>query len=97
MLESLATLHIIIRLTVELANTLNDPEGFLIQARNGTNVSSEIIGIFLDPLDVQMRNPLIESNYKILSCNRSSLDLESGDPLPVSYLSIPPHKCPGPA
>ena len=84
MLESLANSHIT-QLTVELANTLNDPEGFLIQARNGSNVSSEIIGTFLDPLDVRMRNPLIEINYKILSCNRSIYDIESGDPLLVSY------------
>ena len=87
MLESLANSHNI-QLTVELANTLNDPEGFLIQARNGTDVSSEIIGTFLDPLDVQMRSSLTGINYKILSCNRSILDIESGHPLPVSF--IPP-------
>ena len=34
---------------VELANNLNDPEGFLIQARNGTEDTSEIVGTFLDP------------------------------------------------
>ena len=67
---------------VELANNLNDPEGFLIQARNGTDVSSEIIGTFLDPDDARMRNPTVPVNYKILSCNRS---MESESPLPVSY------------
>ena len=56
-------------ITVELANTLNDPEGFLIQARSGTNVSSEIIGTFFDPAVVRIRDPTIPINYKILNCN----------------------------
>ena len=63
--------------TVELANTLNDPEGFLIQARSGTDNSSEIIGTFLDPDIVRMRNPAAQVNYKILSCNRSISDTDS--------------------
>ena len=70
--------------TVELANTLNDPEGFLIQARSGTDTSSEIIGTFLDPAVVRAKNPSTEVNYKILSCNQSIFDMESNDPLPVS-------------
>ena len=73
--------------TVELANTLNDLEGFLIQARNGTNISSEIIGTFLDPTVVRVRNPSADSevNYnKILSCNQSIFDVESNDSLPMS-------------
>ena len=69
-------------LTVELATSLNDPEGFLIQARSGTDVSSEIIGTFLDPDIVRVRNPTVEINYKTLSCNGS---MESMGPLlPVS-------------
>ena len=63
--------------TVELANTLNDPEGFLIQARNGTDNSSEIIGTFLDPTVVTARSPATQVNYKILSCNRSISDTDS--------------------
>ena len=63
--------------TVELANTLNDPEGFLIQARSGTDTSSEIIGTFLDPDDVRARSSAAEVNYKILSCNRSISDTDS--------------------
>ena len=81
-------IHIIILSTVELANTLNDPEGYLIQARNGTDVSSEIIGTFLDPDVVRIRDPFIDINYKILNCNRSILNIESGDPLPVSLLCM---------
>ena len=77
--------------TVELASTLNDPEGFLIQARNGTNISSEIIGTFLDPTVVRARNPA-EVNYKILSCNQSIFDMESSDPLPVSVTVCVRHK-----
>ena len=37
--------------TVEVANRLNAPEDFLVQARDGANVTSEIIGTFLH-LDV---------------------------------------------
>jgi hypothetical protein len=71
---------------VELANNLNDPEGFLIQARNGTEVTSEIIGTFLDPDDVRTRSSATQVNYKILSCNRS---MESMEPLlPVSVCFI---------
>ena len=67
---------------VELANSLNDPEGFLIQARNGTDTSSEIIGTFLDPTVVRARNPSALVNYKILSCNQR---MDSMEPLlPVS-------------
>jgi hypothetical protein len=68
--------------TVELANNLNDPEGFLIQARNGTEVTSEIVGTFLDPDVARVRNSAAQINYKVLSCNRS---MESMEPLlPVS-------------
>ena len=70
--------------TVELANNLNDPEGFLIQARNGTEDTSEIIGTFLYPDVVRARDPNVPINYKILSCNRSISDMESQNPLPVS-------------
>ena len=70
--------------TVELANNLNDPEGFLIQARNGTEDTSEITGTFVDPDVVRARNPTVPINYKILSCNRSISDMESQSPLPVS-------------
>jgi hypothetical protein len=71
---------------VELANNLNDPEGFLIQARNGTEVTSEIIGTFLDPDVVRVRSSAAQVNYKILSCNRS---MESMEPLlPVSVCFI---------
>ena len=68
-------------ITVELATNLNAAEGFLIQARNGTDDSSEIIGTFLDPSVVRMRDSVVPLNYKILSCNRSIFDM---DPLPVS-------------
>ena len=70
--------------TVELATSLNDPEGFLIQARNGTDVSSEIVGTFLDPDVVRVRNPTMQINYKILRCNHSISDTESEAPIPVS-------------
>ena len=73
---------------VELANSLNDPEGFLIQARNGINISSEIIGTFLDPVVVRdiltVGDTAPQVNYKILSCNRSIFDTDSQ---PVSSLS----------
>ena len=65
-------------------NDLNDPEGFLIQARNGTEDTSEIIGTFLYPDVVRARDPNVPINYKILSCNRSISDMESPSPLPVS-------------
>ena len=63
-------------------SSINDPEGFLIQARNGTNISSEIMGTFLDPNVVRVRSSAAQVNYKILSCNRS---MKSMEPLlPVS-------------
>ena len=47
-----------------MATILNAPEGFLVQARNGTDPSSEIIGTFLDPSVVSARNPNIPVNYQ---------------------------------
>ena len=69
-------------ISVEVANSLNPPEGFLVQARNGTEDSSEIIGTFLDPSVVSARRPNIPVNYKILQC-RSHQDSDIG-PLDVS-------------
>ena len=69
-------------LSVEVANSLNPPEGFLVQARSGTEDSSEIIGTFLDPSVVRERNPTVPVNYKILQC-RSYKDSAQG-PLDVS-------------
>ena len=56
---------------VEVANDLNAPEGYLVQARDGTEDSSEIIGTFLDRNTVQERNPTVPLNFKILQCRRS--------------------------
>ena len=58
----------IVDFSVEVANSLNPPEGFLVQARSGTEDSSEIIGTFLDPSVVGERNLNIPRNYKILKC-----------------------------
>ena len=58
----------LLSLLVEVANTLNPPEGFLVQARSGPEDSSNIIGTFLDPSVVTARNPSIPVNYKILKC-----------------------------
>ena len=57
-----------VHLSVEVANTLNPPEGFLVQARSGLEDSSEIIGTFLDPSVVAMRDSSIPMNYRILKC-----------------------------
>ena len=56
---------------VEVANDLNAPEGYLVQARDGTEDSSEIIGTFLDPTVVEERDSSIPRNFKILQCGRS--------------------------
>ena len=57
-----------------MANNLNAPEGFLVQARSGTSDSSEIIGTFLDPVDVRQRTGNTQVNYKILQCRRSEAE-----------------------
>ena len=71
---------------VEVANDLNAPEGYLVQARDGTEDSSEIIGTFLDRSIVQERNPTIPRNFKILQCGRSMNS--TGELLDVSRSSI---------
>ena len=78
-------MHMVYSHSVEVANSLNPPEGFLVQARNGTEDSSEIIGTFLDPSVVSARNPTVPVNYKILQC-RSHQDSDEG-PLDVSTKS----------
>ena len=60
--------------SVEVANNLNAPEGFLVQARNGTSDSSEIIGTFLDPDEVGDKTGATRVNYKILQCRRSEAE-----------------------
>ena len=67
-----------------MATILNAPEGFLVQARNGTDPSSEIIGTFLDPSVVSARNPNIPVNYKILQCKNSINSMENGELFDVS-------------
>ena len=69
---------------VEVRTTLNAPEGYLVQARSGTDDSSEIIGTFLNRITVMDRNSDIPLNFKVLECNQSAADTESGGPLPVS-------------
>lgn len=64
--------------TVEVANNLNAPEGFLVQARDGTEDTSAIIGTFLCPDIVQERNSDIPVNYKILQCNESQNNGDAG-------------------
>ena len=60
-----------------MANSLNPPEGFLVQGRSGTEDSSEIIGTFLDPSIVPSSHPTVSTvNYKILQCQR----YEDADP-----------------
>ena len=59
---------IIMHSPVEVANSLNPPEGYLVQGRNGTEDDSEIVGTFLVPSIVSSRNPNIPVNYKILQC-----------------------------
>ena len=56
---------------VEVANDLNPPEGYLVQARDGTEDSSEIIGTFLNRTVVRERNPSVPLNFKILRCKQS--------------------------
>ena len=43
---------------VEVANNLNAPEGFLVQARDGTEDSSEIMGRFLTETQWKKEIPL---------------------------------------
>lgn len=64
--------------TVEVANNLNAPEGFLVQARDGTEDTSAIIGTFLCPDIVRERNSDIPVNYKILQCNESQNNGDAG-------------------
>ena len=66
-----------------MANNLNAPEGFLVQARSGTNDSSEIIGTFLHPDDVRARTGATRVNYKILQCRRSEAENSSSPLLDV--------------
>ena len=61
-----------------MANSLNPPEGFLVQGRSGPEDSSEIVGTFLDTNIVASRNPTIGVNYKILQCRRR----QDADPQP---------------
>ena len=63
-----------------MANNLNAPEGFLVQARNGASDSSEIIGTFLHPDEVRQRTGATKVNYKILQCRRSEAE-KSTSPL----------------
>ena len=63
--------------TVEVANSLHAPEGFLVQARNGTEENSTIIGTFLHPDVVRERTGTNEVNYRILQC-KSHINSEGG-------------------
>ena len=69
---------------VEVKTTLNAPEGYLVQARSGTDDSSEIIGTFLSYSTVIARNSSVLPNFKVLECSRSMSEIESGDVFPVS-------------
>ena len=53
---------------VEVANSLNAPEGFLVQARDGTEENSTIIGTFLHPDVVRERTGHQTVNDRILQC-----------------------------
>ena len=68
---------------VEVATDLNPPEGYLVQARDGTEVSSAIIGTFLNRSVVEERAPTIPLNFKILRCRRSINSLQLEEPLDV--------------
>ena len=63
--------------TVEVANSLNAPEGFLVQACDGANVTSKIIGTFLHPDVVRERTGTQTVNYRILQC-KSHINSEGG-------------------
>ena len=54
-----------------MATDLNPPEGYLVQARDGTEVSSAIIGTFLNRSVVAERAPAIPLNFKILQCRKN--------------------------
>ena len=66
--------------TVEVANSLNAPEGFLVQARDGTEENSTIIGTFLHPDVVRERTGIQTVNYRILQC-RSHINSEDQEEL----------------
>ena len=70
---------------VEVRTTLNSPEGYLVQARSGTDDSSEIIGTFLSRSTVIGRDQNALLNFKVLECNRS---IDEEELLPVSSLVL---------
>ena len=57
---------------VEVANDLNAPEGYLVQARYGNETASEIVGEFLGTSTVQQRSRTVPLNFKILQCRQCS-------------------------
>ena len=70
-----------------MANDLNAPEGFLVQARNGSDNSSAIVGTFLDPAEVRLKTENSAAvNYKILQCRRSEAEDTTSQLLDVRML-----------